>query len=103
MVNQGWELAILSQSNDVHEESRRIVLEHHERIDGSGYPNGLKGLEISPYSEIVGIVDMYDGMISSRRGRPPLSPARAIKEIYQSTLGGTGQSLFWRLSGWQFG
>lgn len=81
-------VAMLSQADGIHEESRRIVLEHHERPDGSGYPQGVKGLHIAPMSEIVGIVDMYDAMISDREGRPPLAPAQAIKEIYQSGLHG---------------
>lgn len=79
---------ILAPSKDIHEESRRIVLEHHERLDGSGYPAGLKGLNISPLSEIVGIADMYDAMLSSREGRPPLPPAQAIKELYKYGLQG---------------
>jgi putative nucleotidyltransferase with HDIG domain len=81
-------IAILSQSHDIHEESRRIVLEHHERYNGSGYPAGLKELEISPLSEIVAIADMYDAMLSSREGRPPLPPAQAIKELYKYGLQG---------------
>jgi HD-GYP domain-containing protein (c-di-GMP phosphodiesterase class II) len=80
--------AILAQTDGVHEESRRIVLEHHERIDGTGYPSGLRGLEISPLSEIVGIVDLYDAMLSSREGRPPLPPVEAIKQLYQYSLKG---------------
>ena len=81
-------VSILSQSDGIHQESLRIVLEHHERIDGSGYPAGLQGLEISPLSEIVGIVNIYDAMLSSRGGRPPLSPAQAIKQLYQYGLKG---------------
>jgi HD-GYP domain-containing protein (c-di-GMP phosphodiesterase class II) len=81
-------LTILASAKDIHEASRRIVIEHHERLDGSGYPAGLKGLEISPLSEIVGIADMYDAMLSSREGRPPLPPAQAIKELYQYGLKG---------------
>ena len=80
--------AMLSQSDGIHEESRRIVLEHHERPNGSGYPQGLRGLSIAAASEIVGIVDIYDAMISDREGRPPLAPAQAIKEIYQCGLQG---------------
>jgi HD-GYP domain-containing protein (c-di-GMP phosphodiesterase class II) len=81
-------VAILVQSHDIHEESRRIVLEHHERYNGSGYPAGLKELEISPLSEIVAIADMYDAMLSSREGRPPLPPAQAIQELYKYGLQG---------------
>jgi HD-GYP domain-containing protein (c-di-GMP phosphodiesterase class II) len=75
-------VTILSESDGIHEDSIRIVGEHHERIDGSGYPAGLIGAMISPFSEIVGIVDLYDAMLSSREGRPPLQPALAIKELY---------------------
>lgn len=80
---------ILSESDGIHEDSLRIVGEHHERIDGSGYPAGLIGANISPFSEIVGIVDLYDAMLSSREGRPPLLPAQAIKELYRISLAGS--------------
>lgn len=81
-------VSIVSQSDDVHEESRRIVLEHHERIDGSGYPGGLRGMEISPLSEVVGIVDVYDMLLNGREGRPMLLPSEAIKELYHNGLTG---------------
>jgi hypothetical protein len=81
-------VAVLSKARGIREECRRIVLEHHERLDGSGYPAGLKGLAISPLSEIVGIVDMYDAMLSGREGRPSLPPAQAIKELYKHGLKG---------------
>jgi putative nucleotidyltransferase with HDIG domain len=81
-------VAILSDTLGIHHESRRIILEHHERLDGSGYPAGRRGLEISPLSEIVSIVDMYDAMLSGREGRPVLSPAQAIRELYKYGLKG---------------
>jgi putative nucleotidyltransferase with HDIG domain len=80
--------AILSEAQDIREESRRIVLEHHEHIDGSGYPTGRQGREISPLSEIVSIVDIYDAMLSGREGRPILHPAQAIRELYKYGLQG---------------
>jgi HD-GYP domain-containing protein (c-di-GMP phosphodiesterase class II) len=79
---------ILAEAQDIREESRRIVLEHHERIDGSGYPAGRHGLEISPLSEIVSIVDIYDAMLSGREGRPVLPPTQAIRELYKYGLKG---------------
>ncbi len=81
-------VAVLSRFDHVHEESLRIVMEHHERLDGSGYPAGRKGLDISPLSEIVSIADVYDAMLSSRRGRPALLPAQAVKGLYQCGLRG---------------
>lgn len=43
-----------------------IVLQHHERIDGTGYPLGLKGDEIHPYAKIVSLCDVYDAITSTR-------------------------------------
>jgi HD-GYP domain-containing protein (c-di-GMP phosphodiesterase class II) len=61
----------------------RIVAEHHERLDGSGYPQGLGGAALSLLSQIVAIADVYETMLSPRAGRPSLLPAQAIKELYQ--------------------
>ena len=44
----------------------RYVKEHHEKIDGSGYPCALMGDEISPFGELIATVDMYDAMTSDR-------------------------------------
>jgi HD-GYP domain-containing protein (c-di-GMP phosphodiesterase class II) len=81
-------LTVLMHADGIHNDSLRIVAEHHERIDGSGYPAGLRGDRIHPLSEIVGIADVYDAMLSSRYGRPPFLPAQAIKELYQAGLKG---------------
>ncbi len=74
---------LLSQTGDLPEEILRIVAEHHEYADGSGYPNGLRGDQISVLSQIVGLVDMYDRLISSRGGRPNLTPYLAMREVYE--------------------
>lgn len=58
-----------------------IILQHHERIDGSGYPNGLKGDDISVYAKIVAIADAYDAMTSGRAYRVNLSHEQAYNEI----------------------
>jgi HD-GYP domain-containing protein (c-di-GMP phosphodiesterase class II) len=81
-------IMLLNEARDLHQDMQRIILEHHERLDGSGYPSGLQGLGLSPLSEIVSIVDVYDAMLSSREGRPPLPPAQAIKELYKLALQG---------------
>ncbi len=61
---------------------RRIVYEHHERIDGKGYPNGLKGSEIDLLSRIVCVADAYDAMTSVRPYRKnALSVENAIHEL----------------------
>jgi putative two-component system response regulator len=57
---------------------RPIILSHHERIDGSGYPAGLRGDEVPLLAQIVGIVDVYDALTSKRPYRGPLSREDAV-------------------------
>ncbi|PID28215.1 MAG: two-component system response regulator [Candidatus Cloacimonadota bacterium] len=66
---------------DHDEEVFRIVRQHHERFDGKGYPDGLKGDEISYLAKIVSIADTYDAMTSDRPYRKALSHDIAVKEI----------------------
>jgi HD-GYP domain-containing protein (c-di-GMP phosphodiesterase class II) len=55
------------------------VRSHHERLDGSGYPNGLRGDEIPVLAQVVGIVDVYDAMTSHRPYRSALDPDEATR------------------------
>jgi HD-GYP domain-containing protein (c-di-GMP phosphodiesterase class II)/uncharacterized protein YneF (UPF0154 family) len=62
--------------------SRKIVHEHHERVDGTGYPRGLKGSEIGLLSKIVSVADAYDAMTSVRPYRKKMmSPEEAFREL----------------------
>ena len=58
-----------------------IIREHHERMDGSGYPQGLKGKETLPESRILAVADVLDAMSSHRPYRPSLGIEAAISEI----------------------
>lgn len=58
-----------------------IVRHHHERFDGSGYPDGLQGEKISLGSRIVAVADAFDAMISTRTYRPALSFDETMNEI----------------------
>ncbi len=60
---------------------RNIVLYHHERWDGKGYPAGLAGEEIPLEARIVAVADTWDAMTSQRCYREPLSTADAIAEL----------------------
>ena len=60
---------------------KNIVLKHHERMDGSGYPNKLKAHEIDKYTKIVMIADVYDAMTSDRPHRKAHTPSDAIEYI----------------------
>lgn len=54
---------------------------HHERFDGTGYPDGLKREEIPETSRIIAIADTYDAMTSARPYRPAMKPEKAAEEI----------------------
>jgi len=60
---------------------KNIVLKHHERMDGSGYPNKLKANEIDKYTKIVMIADVYDAMTSDRPHRKAHTPSEALEYI----------------------
>ena len=57
------------------------ILYHHERYDGHGYPNGLKGEDIPYLARVLSVVDAYNAMISVRAYRPKLSKEQAIQEL----------------------
>lgn len=63
------------------------ILTHHERVDGTGYPNGLAGDGIPLFGRIVSVADVYDALTSSRPYRDPSSAPEAIEYI----MGGSGK------------
>jgi PAS domain S-box-containing protein len=63
------------------EKINKIILQHHERLDGSGYPNGLKDKEILLESKILGAADTVVAMLSKRPYRDTLSFEKVIEEI----------------------
>lgn len=67
---------------------RPIVRHHHERLDGSGYPDGLRGDEISLLAQIIGVVDVYDALTSQRPYQAAHSTDEAIEVLRQQVLRG---------------
>lgn len=63
------------------QEIRDIVLCHHERIDGSGYPNGITGLEIPIEAQIIGVADSFESMTGYRPYKSSMSFERAAAEL----------------------
>ncbi len=63
------------------------ALQHHERIDGSGYPMKVKGEKIHPYAKIVAIADMYHAMTSNRNYRKAESPYLVLEELHSGAFG----------------
>ncbi|QPD04852.1 MAG: putative Metal-dependent phosphohydrolase [Candidatus Nitrospira kreftii] len=75
-------VTLLSERPGMHEDVLRIVREHHERADKSGFPAGLDHDQISRLAQIVGIVDFYDGMVSRRGARPAMIPHDAVRQLF---------------------
>ena len=67
---------------------RGIVRHHHERLDGTGYPDGLRGDDIPLTAQIVGVVDAYDAMTTTRPYRAALTQAVAFAELHRDAKEG---------------
>jgi HD-GYP domain-containing protein (c-di-GMP phosphodiesterase class II) len=62
-----------------------VILQHHERLDGSGYPKGLKGDQILLEAKILAVADVVEAMMSHRPCRPALGLDAALGEIRQQS------------------
>ena len=62
-------------------EVRPIIRHHHERLDGSGYPDGLAGGDVDLLTQILAVADSYDAMTSHRSYRKPMSMDKAVEEL----------------------
>lgn len=71
----------LKERNIVSDNIYKGIIQHHEKIDGSGYPYHLKGKEIHPYARILAVADVYDALTSNRPYRVPNPPNEAIEYI----------------------
>jgi HD-GYP domain-containing protein (c-di-GMP phosphodiesterase class II) len=61
-----------------------MVRAHHERFDGSGYPNGFRGADIPLFGRIAGILDCYDAITSDRSYQRAISPHQALRVLYNA-------------------
>lgn len=80
---------ILADADSLSSATKIGVLEHHERYDGSGYPRGLKGDEITLFGRILAVADTFDAMTSDRTYRNAYSPSEAVEFLM-----GTGNHLY---------
>lgn len=62
--------------------SGTVILQHHERCQGQGYPQGLKGEKINPLAQIVAVADVYDALTSDRPYRKAFQPHQAVEMLY---------------------
>jgi HD-GYP domain-containing protein (c-di-GMP phosphodiesterase class II) len=82
-VQKGVELI---SGNSWLEQSKEVIIAHHEKYDGTGYPNKLKGEEIPLIARIFSIVDVFDALTSERPYKEPFSYEKSIK-ILQEEVG----------------
>ena len=80
---QGRELLIELGGFD--EQVGRLVLDHHERLDGSGYPRGLSGPELDLETRILAVCDVYDALVSPRVYRAAWSNAKALALLQEES------------------
>jgi putative nucleotidyltransferase with HDIG domain len=74
---------ILEKVNMMGRDVLKAIIEHHERLDGSGYPLGLRGNEISLCGRVVAVADVFHAMISDRPYRMGNQPEEVFEQLYQ--------------------
>jgi len=78
---------ILRNITALNEGVKLAALQHHERVDGSGYPNGFDGSKLHPYSKIVAVADIYHAMTLNKVYRKPISPYLVMEQIQSDAFG----------------
>lgn len=73
---------LLSNTDGINETIINVVLTHHERFDGSGYPSALKNKQVPVYGRIAAIIDCYTAMTRSSPYRAAIAPHKALQTIY---------------------
>ncbi len=76
-------MEILKDKKKVSEFSKAVIIQHHERYNGKGYPFGLKGEQIAEVGLIAAVADVYDALTSNRVYRAAWPPQRALALIFQ--------------------
>lgn len=74
-------------NDEFHQAAHDICRHHHEKYDGNGYPDGLKGEEIPIAAQIVSIADIYDALVCVRADRSAFQPMQAVKMIITGECG----------------
>jgi HD-GYP domain-containing protein (c-di-GMP phosphodiesterase class II) len=77
-----YSVAILGHTSDLPRELPALAALHHERLDGNGYPKGLKGTEIGLFGSMAGLIDNFDALTEPRSYGETLAPAAALRVLY---------------------
>jgi HD-GYP domain-containing protein (c-di-GMP phosphodiesterase class II) len=71
-----------------------VIMHHHEKVDGSGYPHGLKGEHISLFAKMGAVCDVYDAITSNRPYKKGWSPAESIRKMAEWSKGHFDEAVF---------
>lgn len=86
--------ALLLQAHGADEIALDVVLHHHEKIDGSGYPNGLRGDAISLFAKMGAVCDVYDAITSNRPYKNGWDPAESLRKMTEWSHGHFDERVF---------
>ncbi len=78
----GYECIV--KNSEFSENIAQVALQHHERNDGSGFPNHLSGDDIHPHARIISLIDVYEALIHPRSHRDKLVPPAGIQQIIKN-------------------
>jgi HD-GYP domain-containing protein (c-di-GMP phosphodiesterase class II) len=84
-LHQVYAVEIMEQTQGLAQVSKDVCLMHHEKLDGRGYPKGLKGEEIPIHGRMSCIVDIFDALTATRCYKEAMSPAAAFKILMSLT------------------
>ncbi|OPY92833.1 MAG: Cyclic di-GMP phosphodiesterase response regulator RpfG [Syntrophaceae bacterium PtaU1.Bin231] len=85
---------LLQETNQLNNECKTIVLQHHERENGTGYPQGLKGDEIHIYGRICSVADVFEALTSVRPYKKALKPFDALRVMRDEMISHFHRDLF---------
>ncbi|MGZ3635049.1 MAG: HD-GYP domain-containing protein [Syntrophales bacterium] len=85
---------LLYETNQLTHECKKIILQHHERYDGKGYPDSLEGDDIHLYGRICSIADVFDALTSERSYKQKLDPFDALKLMKEEMIHHFHRELF---------
>jgi putative nucleotidyltransferase with HDIG domain len=89
-----WGCEILSDQGGIEPLAIDVVMHHHEKLDGRGYPNGLRGDEVSPLVRITTIADIFDALTTQRPYKDAMPPDAALGLMRERMLGDIDTDLF---------
>jgi HD-GYP domain-containing protein (c-di-GMP phosphodiesterase class II) len=90
----GLGFKLLNETKQVNEENRLVVLQHHERANGMGYPQKMRGEEIHIYGRICSVADVFDALVSKRPYKKKLEPFEALKIMKEEMMAHFQKEIF---------